>query len=334
MNPKVILSSLSVLIVIIGVNFFFWTTPVTVNSSPANLPVLAITQIIEHPSLDQEREGIIQALNKAGYIDGKNIKIIYQNAQGNMATAAQIVTQLLSYKPKVMVAISTPSAQAALAPCLNQKIPLVFTAVTDPLAAKLVKNITARTESVTGVSDALAVSSQIQLIKRIVPNIKTLGVIYNAGEENSTQMILSLKTALATENITLIEATASKTSDITAAANTLIGKVQAIYIPNDNTAVAAIKSIALIAERHKLPLIAGDAGAVEMGAIATYGYDRRALGEKAADLIIQILQGAEASALPILTEHSLTTFINMQAADRMGVILPPDFIQSAKIIGK
>ena len=334
MNRKVFLTLVVSLFVVISVKFIFWNSSEKNHTSGVCLPIIAITQIIEHPSLDQERYGIIQALAKAGYIDGQTVKIVYQNAQGNMATAAQIVNQLLSQQPKVMVAISTPSAQAALAPCLKQNIPLIFTAVTDPLEAKLVKNLTSRSESVAGVSDALGIPFQIHLIKSLVPFLKTLGVIYNPGEDNSSKMVQTLRSILAAENITLVEATASKTSDVTAATQSLIDKVQAIYIPNDNTAVSAPGSIVLVAERHRIPVIAADKGSVEMGAVATYGYDRHALGEKAGHLVVQALQGTPVSTLPVLTDHPLKLFINEKAAHRMGVTLPPDMLQKAEIIGK
>ncbi|RZI46554.1 ABC transporter substrate-binding protein [Candidatus Finniella inopinata] len=318
----------------VGYRVFFGSSSEHLTSATPELPIVAITQIIEHQSLDQEREGLIEALADAGYKDGQNIKIMYQNAQGNLGISAQIVTQLLCQKPKVMVAISTPSAQAALAPCLGQKVPLVFTAVTDPVGAKLVKDLTNKTDAVTGVSDALPVASQIELMKQLVPGIKTIGVVYNPGESNSMKMVQVLKEALALENITLMEATASKTADVSAAVTSLVDKVQALYIPNDNTAVSGMKSIALIAERHKIPLFAGDVGSVAAGALATKGYDRRELGKKVAEYVVKILQGGDAATLPVLTNHPLHVFVNKQTAVRIGISFPETWLKEAIVVGE
>ncbi len=304
-------------------------------SSKENLPIVAITQIIEHQALDQEREGIIDVLAKAGYVDGKTIKIVYQNAQGNISTATQIVTQIVSQQPKVIVAISTPSAQAALPSCIAQKIPLVFTAVTDPIGAKLVKDMTTkRDEPVTGVSDHLPIESQIQLVKDFIPDLKTLGVIYNAGEVNSVNMVKDLKEAAEKLNIQIIEATASKTADVSTAMTSLVGKVQAVYVPNDNTAVAAMNSIAQIGEKNKLPVFAGDTGSVNAGAVATRGYDRFELGRKAGELVLKILKGTPAGDLPVESGKSMQLTLNVEAAQKMGVIVPRAVLEIATVIGE
>ena len=334
MNIKVVVACFVLVVIGIGCKTFLGSSSQTVSTTSTNLPIIAITQVIEHPALDQEREGLIKALSDAGYKDGQNVKIMYQNSQGNLGTATQIVTQLLSQKPKIMVAISTPSAQAALAPCLSQKIPLVFTAVTDPIGAKLVKDLTDKTNAVTGVSDALPLESQIELIKQFVPGIKSLGVVYNPGEINSVKMVQLLRETLVSDNITLVEATASKTGDVSAAVTSLSDKVQALYIPNDNTAVAAMKSIALVAERHKIPLFAGDVGSVMTGALATKGYDRYELGKKVGEQVVKILQGTNPASLPVLVNHPLHIYVNMQTAARIGMDFPSSFLKTARIIGE
>jgi putative ABC transport system substrate-binding protein len=299
------------------------------------IPLIAITQIIEHQALDQEREGIIAALEKAGYVDGKTAKIVYQNAQGNLSTAAQIVTQLASQNPRVMVAISTPSAQAALPLCVKQNIPLIFSAVTDPVGAKLVTDLSAkRTEPVTGISDQLPILSQIELVKDFIPNLKTLGVIYNAGEVNSVNMVAELKEEAANLHIQIIEATANKTAEVSSAMTSLVGKVQAVYVPNDNTAVAAMSSIAQLGEKHKLPVFAGDTGSVHAGAIATRGYDRSDLGNKAGELVVKVLKGKAAGELPVGFGDKMQLTLNVGAAERMGVIISPVHLKTAIMAGK
>ena len=332
-NLKKILISLTVLtLIILSVKYLSHKQDSSL-SSKDNLPIIAITQIIEHPALDQEREGVIETLAKAGYIDGQTVKIVYHNAQGNIGTAAQITTHMISLKPKLVLALSTPSAQVALGPCLAQNIPLVFSTVTDPLGAKLVKDLHKRIESVTGVSDNLPIDSQIQLVQDFIPDLKTLGVVYNAGEVNSVKMVKALHEEAAKRGIQIVEAVAGKTSDVASAMNNLVGKVQAVYVPNDNTAVAAMNSIVQIAEKHKLPVFAGDTGSVAAGAIATRGYDRFLLGKKAGELVLKILNGASAGDLPVEVNHPLSLMINKDAATKMGVVIPPALLQSATVIG-
>jgi len=297
-----------------------------------SLPVIGITQIIEHPSLDGEREGVIDTLAKAGYIDGQTVKIVYQNAQGNLGTATQIINQIIGQNPKVILAISTPSAQAALAPCLAHNIPLVFSAVTDPVEAKLIKDLVKRPEAVTGVSDHLPIESQLNLVQGFVPGLKTLGIIYNAGEINSVKMVKVLQEESAKHNIQIVEAVAGKTSDVATAMNSLIGKVQAVYIPNDNTAVAAMSSIVQIAEKYKLPVFAGDTGSVAAGAVATQGYDRFFLGKKAGEIILEILNGTPAGDIPIATNHPLSLTVNKDSLEKMGTAIPPELLKSATVI--
>jgi putative ABC transport system substrate-binding protein len=183
------------------------------------------------------------------------------------------------------------------------------------------------------VSDALPIDSQVDLIKRIVPDVQSIGVVYNPGEVNSVKMVQAFKEALAAQNLQCVEATASKTSDINAAVNSLIGKVQAIYIPNDNTAVAAMRNIALLAERHKIPLFAGDVGSVAAGALATQGYNRVELGKKAGEQVVSILKGTNAAILPILANHSLEIFVNEEMASHIGVQLPADILKTATKVG-
>jgi putative ABC transport system substrate-binding protein len=302
--------------------------------SEKTLPIVAITQIVEHPALDQEREGILEALTQGGYIDGKTVKIMYQNAQGNIATAAQLVSQLMSQKPAVMVAISTPSAQAALVSCQTQHVPLVFTAVTDPVEAKLVKNTDEMADfDITGVCDCLPAVSQIDMVRKFVPALKRLGVIYNAGEVNSVTMVRDLK-AIAEENgVMLVESPASKTSDVTAAVTNLVGKVDAIYVPNDNTAVASISSITQVAEKHKIPVFAGDVGSVVNGAVATHGYDRHQLGMKAGKIVCRILDGKKASHISVIKDHLLTLYVNKGSAEKAGISIPTHVLSTATFVG-
>ncbi|MES2252341.1 MAG: ABC transporter substrate-binding protein [Pseudomonadota bacterium] len=290
------------------------------------LPLICLSQIIEHPALDEERRGIIDALKSAGYIDGQTIKITYQNAQGNLATAAQIAKMQAGQNPAVMVGISTPSAQALLSVATSHAIPLVFTAVTNPVDAKLVK------DNVFGVSDALPLDSQIALMREFLPNLKTIGVIYNAGEVNSTHVVRELKALCEKENIVLIPAIAAKTSDVAGAAQSLAGRVDAIYVPNDNTAVSAMASIVQVASIAKLAVFAGDTGSVHNGALATRGYDRFQLGQKTGALIVRILKH-EKMEKNIDNTHDLHVYVNEKTLKMLGISVPQSLNKDVILIG-
>lgn len=295
--------------------------------------VVAITQIIEHPSLDEERKGVVKALEKAGYTEGKNLEIIYQNAQGNITTATQIATQLVSRRPDVVVAISTPSAQSLVAPLSKAGIPLVFTAVTEPKEAKIISDFAKRQEPVTGVMDKIAMAPQLVLIQRLVPKVKNIGVIYNPGEANSVNAVKEIEIEARKLGLNIIQATASRTSDVSAATAGLVGKVEAILIPNDNTAVSAIESIQVAAHQQGIPVFAADIGSVERGAIAGYVYDRVELGEKAGEIAVKILKGQTAGDIPIAQNHPLKLAINIKSVEKLGLNISKDLMSEAQVIG-
>jgi putative ABC transport system substrate-binding protein len=314
--------------------FSLYTCPLNADESPPPLlPLVVISQIVQHVSLDQEREGILAALKDAGYIDGKTVKIIYENAQGNMSTASLIAGNFASRKPTVAIAISTPSAQTLLKPMMDQQIPLVFTAVTDPLEAKLVTCLEKRPEAVTGVRDGLMVGSQLDLIQRLLPSVKDIGIVYNPGETNSVKAVQQLKAEAASRGLTLVLATADKSSEFISATTKLMKNVDAIYIPNDNTAVAAMESIVALGKKYKMPVFAGDAGSVERGALAAQAYDRVVLGRKAGALAVKILKGEKAGDLIVETNHPLVLMINLKSAQEIGITIPDEINNQAKIIG-
>lgn len=314
--------------------FSCFICPLDAGDPPASpLPVVVISQIVQHISLDQEREGILAALEEAGYEEGKTIKLVYENAHGNMTTANLIASNFASRKPAVAIAISTPSAQTLIRPMMDRGVPLVFTAVTDPLEAKLVSRLEARPEAVTGISDALMAGPQLDLIKKLVPSVKNIGVIYNPGEPNSVKAVQQLKEEAMQRGFTLVLRAADKSSEIISAATKLVGNVDAIYVPNDNTAVAAMESIVMLGQKFKLPVFAGDAGSVERGALAAQAYDRVALGRKAGALAVKILKGQKAGDLIVETGHPLILMINLNAAKEMGVTIPDDLKNQAKIVG-
>lgn len=288
---------------------------------------VAITAIVEHPALDAVRDGVLDALNEAGYIQGKNLKWQYQSAQGNTGTAAQIARKFIGDKPDVLIAIATPSAQAAVAG--TKRLPIVFSAVTDPVEAQLVPSWEASGTNVTGVSDILELDKQIELIQKIVPNVKKIGMVYNPGEANSVVVVEALKKLLPKYGIELVEAAAPRTVDVGSAARSLVGKVDVIYTNTDNNVVSAYEALVKVGNDRKIPLIASDTDSVKRGAIAALGMDYRDLGRQTGRMVVRILEGEDPGKIKTETSSNLQLFLNETAAKKQGVILSEELLKTA-----
>ncbi|MCO6536744.1 MAG: ABC transporter substrate-binding protein [Gilliamella sp.] len=294
---------------------------------------VAITAIVEHPSLDQIRDGVKDELADSGYTLNKNLTVQYKSAQGSSATAAQIARQFVAAKPDVIVAIATPSAQATAA--ATKQIPIVFAGITDPIAAKLIKDWQPAGTNITGVSDYQEIGPQIEFMKKIVPNVKSVGYIYSPSEINSTVVLKNLQTLLSQQNINFIAVPAQRTADISTAANTLKGKVDLIYTTTDNNVVSAYESLVKFANENKIPLLASFPDAIERGAVAAYGMSYYDVGRQSGKLVVRILKGEKPGSITPEIGQALRLVVNTDAAKKQGVALPPEIIQSAdKIIGK
>ena len=288
---------------------------------------VAVTAIVEHPALDAVRDGIQDALKKAGYESGKNLKWQYQSAQGNTGTAAQIARKFIGDKPDAIVAIATPSAQAAVA--ATKTVPVVFSAVTDPVVAKLVSNWEPSKTNVTGISDMLALEKQIALIQQVVPGVKRVGMVYNPGEANSVVVVKQLQKLLPEHGMTLVEAAAPRTVDVSSAARSLIGKVDVIYTSTDNNVVSAYEALVKVGQEAKIPLVASDTDSVKRGAIAALGINYRDLGEQTGRMVVRILQGEKPGDIAVESSDKLELYVNPSAAEKQGVKLSPALINSA-----
>jgi len=288
---------------------------------------VAVTAIVEHPALDSVRDGVQAALKAAGFEVGKNLKWQYQSAQGNTGTAAQIARKFIGDKPDAIVAIATPSAQAVVA--ATKSVPVVFSAVTDPVAAKLVPSWEASKGNVTGVSDLLALDKQIELIKQVVPNAKRVGMVYNPGEANSVVVVKQLQALLPKQGMTLVEASAPRSVDVSSAARSLVGKVDVIYTNTDNNVVSAYEALVKVGQDAKLPLVASDTDSVKRGAIAALGINYRDLGEQTGRMVARILKGEKPGDIKPETSDKLELFVNPGAAEKQGVKLSEELVKSA-----
>ncbi|MBN3819669.1 ABC transporter substrate-binding protein [Paraburkholderia sp. Se-20369] len=297
----------------------------------AHAQTVKVLSIVDHPALDAIRDGVRAELKAEGYGDDK-LKWEYQSAQGSTGTAAQIARKFIGDKPDVIVAIATPAAQAVVAS--TKSVPVVYSGVTDPVAAQLVKGWGPTGTNVTGVSDKLPLDRQVALIKRVVPAAKTVGMVYNPGEANSVVVVKALKEILAKQGMTLKEAAAPRTVDIGPAAKSLIGKVDVIYTNTDNNVVSAYEALVKVANEAKIPLVAGDTDSVKRGGIAALGINYGDLGRQTGKVVARILKGEKPGAIASETSSDLELFVNTGAAAKQGATLAPDLVKEAKTVIK
>ncbi|WP_270451534.1 ABC transporter substrate-binding protein [Kocuria marina] len=280
---------------------------------------VGISQFVEHPSLDAAREGFVQALKDGGYTEGENLTLDVQNASGDQATATNIASNFASSNDDLILGIATPSAQS-LAQAVTDK-PVLFTAVTDPVDAGLVNSMDAPGANVTGTTDMNPVAEQIQLIKKLKPGAKSVGIIYSSGETNSQVQVDEAKKAAQAEGLKVEEKTVTTTAEVAQAAESF--DTDSIYVPTDNKVVAGLEAVISAAEAKKIPLIAGEGDSVERGALATQGINYTDLGKQTGEMAVRILKdGAKPGEMAVESQKETKLIINAKAAKAMGVEIP------------
>ncbi len=293
-----------------------------------------INQIVGHIAIDITVKGIIDGLADKGYVKDKTVDIRVESAQGNAALAAQISSKFVSQGADVVVGVGTVSAQSCLKYALEGKANLVFSTVTDPVQAGLIEALEKPSPNISGVSNFVALEPQLELFKKIQPNLKTLGVLYNPGEPNSLSINKRLEKICESMGITLVLQSANKTADMPQAATKLAGRVDAIFISNDNTALAALQSIIEIAGKAKIPVYLSDTDSVEMGALAALGPNQYQVGVQTGKIIARRLKGEDLGSIPIEFPDKTELYLNKDAAGKIGIEFPQDILDKAsKIIG-
>lgn len=289
---------------------------------------VAITAIVEHPALDTIRQGVIEELAREGFVEGKNIKIDFQSAQGSTATAAQIARKFVGDKADIIIPITTPSAQPVVA--ATRTIPIVFSGVTDPVAAKLVKSWEPSGTNVTGISDHKAIEPQLQLIQQLVPALKSLGYVYSAGEVNSAIVLEELQAVAKSLNIAIVPVAVQRSADIGTAARSLNGKVQAIYISEDNAVVSAYEALHKAALEANIPVIAADKDTVKRGALAAYAVNQYDIGAETGKIAARVLRGEKAGTIATHAVSKMELSLNLETAKALGIQLPENLLKEAK----
>lgn len=301
-------------------------------SSSQQTVKVGLTQFVEHPALDAIHQGIVDGLKASGYEEGKNLELDYQNAHGDMNNTVSIAQKYAGDKKDLVVAIATPSAQAA-AKAITDK-PVVFSSVTDPLSAQLVSSLDKPDKNVTGTSDKVSMEQQLKLVKTFLPQLKKLGVIYTTSEVNSEVQVKELEEAASKEGVEIVKAGISQLSEVQLAAQGLASKADAIFIPIDNTVVSSFEAVLGAAEQSNIPVFASDTDTVKRGAIATYGIDYYQIGKQTGEMAARILKGQKVSETPVEISKQADLYINETAAAKFGLTVPEELKQQAKEIIK
>ena len=296
---------------------------------------IGITMIITHPALELCKKGFVEHLAKEGFKEGENVKYDYRNPEGDMTVAASIAQKFVSEKMDLIFSIATPVTQACAKASQGTNIPIVFGAVTDPVAAGFAESWEKPGGNVTGASDWSDVAFQVKLGLDVCPKTKKLGVVYNPGEVPAEVQINELKKAAPSLGIEkIIEGTAATTADVYAAAMSLVGKVDAIWLPNDNTLASAMDSVVKVCEENKIPLFAADVNMAKKGAITGAGLDYFDNGVEAGKIAVRIFKGEKPGDIAVVRTKMAHVFVSPSAAKRMGVTIPPEVLSRATEVDK
>lgn len=280
---------------------------------------IGVTQIVEHPSLDAAFSGFKKALEENGFVEGDNVEYDVQNAQGDMNNNSTIANNLVGNKVDLIFANSTPSAQAALS--ATQDIPIVFTSVTDPIGAQLVQTMEEPGANVTGTTDSHpdAIPNTLKFIKDEL-GLTKVGLIYNAGEQNSVAQVEAVKSLLNEIGLEPVEASVSTSAEVKQAAESLVGRAESFYIVTDNTVVSAIESVVNVANENDMPLLTAELDSLDRGAFAAFGFEYYDIGYEAGLKAAQILKGEkQPSEIPVQYPQNLMLVINENTANEIGV---------------
>lgn len=301
------------------------TNTVSKDNTDKKTYTIAISQIVEHPSLDATREGFLQALKDGGITEGDNLKLDYNNAQNDQTNNMTIAQKISSGDADLVLAIATPSAQAVVQQVKDKSI--LFAAVTDPLDAKIVTNLEKPGGNVSGVSDTNpeAITKLMDFIAQNFPNVKSIGLVINEGESNAVMMSKLAEDALSKHGIKLVKAAITNTSEVKQAAESLIGRVDALYITLDNSVVSGADTIIQVANEKDLPFFSSDRDTVEKGAFATVGFKYFDHGYQVGEMAVDILKnGKKPGDMPVTVQQKLDIIINLKAAAEQGITVTDD----------
>ena len=279
---------------------------------------IGISQFITHQSLDATREGFVDELAKQGYVEGENIEIDFQNAQGEQRNL-KTISQQLAESSDVVLAIATPSAQSLAN--TTQTTPVIFSAVTDPVSAKLVESREHPGGNVTGTSDQSsdAISTQINLIKKVLPKAKSIGILYTQSEPNSVVQKDEAKRLLEEKGFTVVEKTILDSNNVKAAAESLMTEVDMVFVPTDNIISSTMETVKQVSIKHKVPVFGGSTEMVAVGGLYNYGTNYEELGRQTARMLVRILKGEKPENIAVELPEKLELHTNQEMAAALGI---------------
>ncbi len=290
---------------------------------------IGVVQLVEHAALDAANKGFVEGLASKGYKEGTNVKFDKQNAQADQSNLQTIAQRFVNNKVDLICAIATPAAQTVAN--ATKDIPIVGTAITDYKAAKLVQENAKPGTNVTGTTDMNPVKEQIDLIGKLMPKAKTIGFIYTSSEVNSQIQIALAKKAAEAKGLKTIEATVSNVNDIQQSAQSMVGKVDAIYVPTDNILASALPTLCSVTDEAKIPIFCGEGGMVKAGGLATLGIDYYKLGFQTGLMAADILAGkAKPADMAIQAQNKFQVIVNEEKAKKLGITIPADILKQAK----
>ena len=291
---------------------------------------VGISQFAEHGSLDNCRVGFLEGLAEAGIEEGKNLMVVFDNAQADMGTTSTIADSYVSQKVDLVCAIATPAAMSAYNACMNTEIPVIYTAVSDPAGAGLATEDGKSIGNISGTSDALPVTEQMQMIRQLLPEAKTIGIIYTTSEANSVSTIAEYKANAAAYGFEIVDSGINTIAEVPMAAADMAGRVDCITNLTDNTVVSALQTVLDEANKQNIPVFGSEVEQVKNGCVASMGLDYAALGRQTGAMAAKVLKGeAKASDLPyeVITEAAF--YVNTAAADKIGLTIPADMLETA-----
>jgi len=289
---------------------------------------IGVVQLVQHDALDASNKGFVDGLKEKGFEEGKNIKIEQQNAQGEQANAQTIAKQFADAKKDLIFAIATPAVQAAYNS--TKDIPIIFTAVTDPVKAEVAKDWKSSGTNVTGTSDKVPVDKQIELLKQLLPNAKTVGVIYNTSETNSVIQVDELKAAAQKQGLAVKEVGVTNVNEINQNLASALGEIDVLYTPTDNTVASGYALVGKLCLDKNIPIIGAEEAVVTKGGLASIGIDYYQLGKEAGYKAAEVLNGKKPSEVEISTLSKMSFTINTDVAKKLNIKIPSDIESSCK----
>ncbi|KRK71685.1 tryptophan ABC transporter substrate-binding protein [Lacticaseibacillus nasuensis] len=330
---KRIYAFIAVIVVFLGAAFFITRKPAADTTNKPQVKTVGILQLMTHPALDSIHKGIIAGLKERGYTVGKNLKIDYQNAEGDQSNMKTMSERFVNEKEDLVIGIATPAAQALAN--ATKKTPIILGAITDPKGAKLVSNNERPGGNITGVSDQAPIEAQLKLIRKLMPKAKTLGVIATSSDDSAQTQAKMVENLAPKQGFTVKRYSISSTNDLEQVGGQMVSQVDAVFVPTDNTIASAMQTLVSAANAKKIPVFPTVDTMVKDGGLATIGINQFKLGVETGKMAGDVLNGdGKPATMPIHFEKTGQLIVNLKEAKKLGITIPADIVAQAKKDGE